>query len=116
MMVEDEDELWQRFTRDIKPLKKPPAAKKQPARAPAKKTPVPARPVERIVIKPGLKTAAAPKPAQPPQLDRRTDEKLRKGKMPVEATLDLHGMTQAQAGETLEKFLLRAYKSGLRCV
>jgi len=49
-------------------------------------------------------------------LDRRTDEKLRKGKMPIEATLDLHGMTQNQAYTCLKQFVLRSYNEGKRCI
>lgn len=53
---------------------------------------------------------------QPSQLDRRTAEKLRKGKMPVEAILDLHGMTQDQAHSALKGFVSRAFEQQKRCV
>lgn len=36
--------------------------------------------------------------------------------MPIEATLDLHGMTQSAAHIRLEEFILRAYHMDKRCV
>lgn len=50
------------------------------------------------------------------EIDRRTEEKLRKGKMSIERKLDLHGMTQAVAHEALSKFIEQAISQKLRCV
>lgn len=50
------------------------------------------------------------------QMDRRTEEKLRKGQITIEATLDLHGMVQQEAYPTLEKFMMTAVQRKLRCV
>lgn len=50
------------------------------------------------------------------RLDGSTVERLRKGKVEPEATLDLHGMTQAQAHMRLATFLRRASERQLRCV
>jgi DNA-nicking Smr family endonuclease len=50
------------------------------------------------------------------QLDKRTLEKLKKGKMPIEARLDLHGLTRTQAYEQLNNFLSSCYQRHLRCV
>jgi DNA-nicking Smr family endonuclease len=50
------------------------------------------------------------------QLDRRTDEKLRKGKMPIDGTLDLHGLNQTQAHAALENAVLRAAAQQKRCL
>ncbi len=49
-------------------------------------------------------------------LDRRNAERLKRGKMNIEATLDLHGMTQAQAHGALSRFIQRSEAGGLRCV
>lgn len=49
-------------------------------------------------------------------LDRRNAERLKRGKMSIEATLDLHGMTQAQAHGVLSRFVQRSESAGLRCV
>ncbi len=50
------------------------------------------------------------------QIDKRTAEKIRKGKMPIEYRLDLHGFNQAQAYEALKHFIIQSYKSGIRSV
>ena len=49
-------------------------------------------------------------------VDRRTAGRLKRGKLPVEARLDLHGMTQAQAERALARFLADAQAAGLRNV
>jgi DNA-nicking Smr family endonuclease len=49
-------------------------------------------------------------------LDRRKAERLRRGKLPVEATLDLHGLRQAEAHRRLEHFLADCHAAGKRCV
>lgn len=114
---EDDNNLWQRFTKDIKPLRKrapKQAAEEKPVKK--KKPDVPPRPVERIVIEPSLKPLAKAATAEAPQLDRRTDTKLKRGRMDIEATLDLHGMSQARAHGALHDFLIAAQSSGKRCV
>jgi DNA-nicking Smr family endonuclease len=58
---------------------------------------------------------APPRPAPPPaDLDHRTRTKLRRGRLEVEARLDLHGMRQAEAQVALVDFLRRAQASGAR--
>ncbi len=49
-------------------------------------------------------------------LDRRSAEKLRRGRMEIDARIDLHGMTQAQAHAALDCFLSGAHSAGARCV
>ncbi|SCA56312.1 conserved hypothetical protein [Candidatus Terasakiella magnetica] len=49
-------------------------------------------------------------------VDKRTMEKLRRGKMPMEGRLDLHGFTQDQAHSSLMRFIDQAYAQGKRCV
>ena len=55
-------------------------------------------------------------PSHPAQLDKRTLEKLRKGKMKIEARLDLHGMTREIAHDALEKFIIQCAQNNLRHV
>ena len=66
---------------------------------------------------------AASKPAPPARttktidaLDRRTAARLKRGTLPIEAKLDLHGMTQAEAHDALARFIARAQKHGSRAV
>ncbi len=49
-------------------------------------------------------------------VDRNTAEKFRKGKMPVEAQLDLHGYTQDEALHALRQFIPAAWGEGRRVV
>ena len=49
-------------------------------------------------------------------LDRRTAQRLKRGKLPIEARLDLHGFTQTQAHHELDTFLESSFASGKRCV
>lgn len=71
-----------------------------------------------------LKGGGKPKPSTPPPLvpgtfaglDRNSGEKLRKGKMAVDAKLDLHGMTQNQAHAAVTRFVSAQQAMGARCV
>lgn len=49
-------------------------------------------------------------------VDKRTMERLRRGKLPLEGRLDLHGLTQDQAHSALIRFIDSAYSHGKRCV
>lgn len=51
-----------------------------------------------------------------PGLDRRQALRLRRGQLSIEARLDLHGMTQAQAHRALASFLARSHAAGKRVV
>lgn len=70
----------------------------------------------------GRETAIMPKkPVEPRKipgegLDRRTEERLRKGQMPIDATLDLHGMRQDEAHAALTAFIAQGFARGHRCV
>ena len=49
-------------------------------------------------------------------VDRRRADRLRRGQLPIEARIDLHGMTQASAHSRLAQFIGGAVASGKRCV
>ncbi|HER27195.1 MAG TPA: hypothetical protein ENI69_08805 [Rhodospirillales bacterium] len=49
-------------------------------------------------------------------IDKSTATRLKKGKQPIEARLDLHGKTQNEAHPALDTFIESAYRSGRRCV
>ena len=55
-------------------------------------------------------------PQGPRALDRPTRDKLAKGRLQIEARVDLHGMTQSEAHSLLLGFLHRAYALGIRHV
>jgi DNA-nicking Smr family endonuclease len=49
-------------------------------------------------------------------LDKRTAQRLRRGQVQIEARLDLHGLTQAEAHHALNGFLVDAQAAGKRSV
>ena len=51
-----------------------------------------------------------------PGLDKRTAQRLRRGKINVEAQLDLHGLKQDEAHMALNRFLTQSSNVGRRCV
>jgi len=85
----------------------PPAASTPRAKHPPKPTPEPPRP-------------ATSAPYQPPPqrhtpssgLERSAKVGLRRGRLAIEARIDLHGMVQAEAHAALTGFLLRARAAG----
>lgn len=63
-----------------------------------------------------IKPAPAPvRPPAPPQ-DRSAERRLRRGRVEIDARVDLHGMTQDAARTTLGHFLHGARSRGFRCV
>ena len=58
----------------------------------------------------------APKTNGPVPLDRRTADKLRRGRLPIEARLDLHGMTQERARAALARFIEATSADGMRAL
>jgi DNA-nicking Smr family endonuclease len=51
-----------------------------------------------------------------PDLDRATKQRMRRGKVSIEARIDLHGLTQSEAHQTLNDFLYNCRAQGLRTV
>ncbi len=49
-------------------------------------------------------------------IDKRNAKRLKRGKMKVEATLDLHGYSLKEAESELYEFIDYAYSSGKRCI
>lgn len=118
---EDAD-LWRHVTGDVKPL----ARREKPPAAPDAAPPVPRSKSRKPASATDLKKpeASAPPPLKAPALahgmapgvDRRTADNLRRGRMTIEARLDLHGMTQAEAHSRLAAFIEGHQAAGRRCV
>jgi DNA-nicking Smr family endonuclease len=106
----NEREEWASFTRAITPLRPagtpaPPEEAQEPSPA-APDTPPPAEP---------------PKPREQPvppltDLDRRLRQRLARGRAGIDARIDLHGLTQAEAHHALMRFLRVARAEGARIV
>lgn len=111
-------DLWRYVTRNITPYR--------PQRHP---TPEPAPPAREV------RTAPKPEadffaPSPPPikraplplkmgaitAMDKRTGQRFKRGDMPVDGRIDLHGLTLDQAHSALSGFIRRYHASGARCV
>jgi DNA-nicking Smr family endonuclease len=106
----DEHALWSQVTQSIAPLRKAPLL-----RDPEPEEPPPdrAKPPAPSPSSP----APAPRPPPPPRapalapFDRRLKQRLARGREAIDGTIDLHGLTQAQAHAALVRFL-RAARAG----
>ncbi len=49
-------------------------------------------------------------------IDRSTADRFKKGRMPIEGRIDLHGMTQEVAHHALNSFIEAAWRNDKRCV
>ena len=100
--------LFEASLRDVQPLKgRKRRAKPAEPPAPAPSPPERKTPVARALPKPVAKPQA-------PQLDGSTERKLTRGLLAIDATLDLHGMTQAQAHAALDRFVCRQIGTAAR--
>ena len=71
-----------------------------------------ATPLQRVASKP----RTVPKIVAPVALDPHDAKAIRRGRVTIDARVDLHGMTQARAFEALSRFVQRGAAQGLRCV
>ncbi|MFN4087913.1 MAG: Smr/MutS family protein [Alphaproteobacteria bacterium] len=126
-VTEDESRLWHEATRDVRRLAPPapaphattplatPATAALVATALAAERPImgKARP---LPVPPPLPQPVAPGRAAVAGLDRRSVTRLRRGGMPVEGRLDLHGLTQEEAHLAVNGFLASQRAAGRRVV
>ena len=111
--------LWARVTHDVTPLKE----KKinTPDLSGSKDNegqPQWSKPHEQYLAEPPNITTQYPSylHGQAPGLDKRTQMRLRRGQLVIEARLDLHGMTQSEAHGRMRRFLEASRDSGYRTV
>lgn len=104
-----EAELWTAVTADVRPMAPRPASAQSIG--------------GEVEIAPPLKGANAPnrdRPASPraaaplAEIDHRTRSKIKRGRLDVDAKLDLHGLRQAEAQRALTSFLRRAQADGAK--
>lgn len=102
----DDEENWHEEIKTVKPLrKKKPVVTKVPV---VKKAVIRERP--RIEMIPEVRSTSS---ASIPQ---KRIKQLKQQKIPVEATLDLHGMILTKAHDAVQRFILSAYRQELRCI
>lgn len=113
-LSDDERALWDTVTRALKPLKRRKKIEGDVAEAAKAATVKPAR----DVVKSSAPVTPPARPGPPPlaPLGRRMRQKLARGSESIDARIDLHGMTQADAHEALAHFLRRAQHDGARVV
>ena len=121
-----EVELWRSVLKDTVPLPghrlpELPAEPAAPAKpeAPAK----PAKVAKRAAVAKPAAPAIPTKTPHPPLeigraagVDKRQAERLKRGRTVIDARIDLHGMTQAEAHRKLEAFINASVAAGRRCV
>ncbi len=133
---ENGNTLWQGVTHSVKPLTRGKnrildhsgQAAQNPLDPDSPSSPPLARPKSarskpaRLATPPsGLKHPTLPRTVQlthglAPGLDKRTNLRLIRGQIPIEATLDMHGHTMATGHRALEAFINAAFQSDKRCV
>jgi DNA-nicking Smr family endonuclease len=114
---EDDAALFATAMRDVKRISR--GAGKRPAPS-AKAAPAPRPALPRARGNSATSKSGASLPVltagKSPDVDARTLDRLRRGRLPQEARLDLHGLTQDKAHRALTGFIARALSSGLRSV
>lgn len=113
-----DSDLWRYVTRNVTPYRPqrhptpdPVASEREPVREknrdadfsapsppPAKRAPLPLK----------LGAVAA--------MDKRTGQRFKRGEMPIDGRIDLHGLTLDQAHGALTGFIRRSHARGARCV
>lgn len=106
-LSDEEQALWSGYVRSITPLGKT----KNPQKAAASDN----RPTPKPVKAPEVRAESLPARTPPlAPLGRRLKQRVARGREPIEARIDLHGMTQARAHAALLAFLQRAQSDGAR--
>lgn len=111
---DEERDLWRRAVRDVKPAKRGRAPARKPAAASERGPRRESAPAKSVSPAPALRKSA-PKAHRivgggDPSLDRRAA----RGRIAIDATIDLHGLTQAEAHRRLLRFVERAHADDAR--
>lgn len=116
----EERNLWRHIVKDVAPLKRVKRRAEAPAEpkidTPPAEPPAPARPRRAAPAARVAKLLPKLAPGDTPSIDRRTADKLRGGRLDIEAKLDLHGLTQEEAHQALSRFIARAQDKGKRMI
>ena len=121
-LSDDEAKLWHGVTKSIAPLRKRhrAAAKRDDDHPPitASKAPPKAAPKKSVSHIAPQAVIAKPKSSPPAlaPLDRKTKSRIARGTRDIDARIDLHGHTQAEAHDALIRFLRRARDKGASLV
>ena len=114
-LAPDDRILWEKVARTVTPLGPPRAQMTELEVVDFEKLLEASKiePAPRVLAKPDIK----PKPVKSPELiDEPIHRRIAKGKVGIEARIDLHGMTQDEAHFLLMSFITRASQRHLRTV
>ncbi len=107
-----EAELWHIVTANVRPFRARPAPVAEPPLQPVVAEAAPGKPPTREAHR---DRPPAPRPPTPlAEIDHRTRVKIKRGRLDVDAKLDLHGMRQDEAQRALTSFLRRAQADGAK--
>lgn len=121
-LTDAESDLWRRAVQDAAPLpnRQPAIPRPKPARAPARsrfeETPEPTVLPLGVGQRHNALAPGKPAPGGNRQIDRATYARLKKGRLPIEGRIDLHGMTAAAAQRNLTAFLRHSQAAGMKAV
>jgi DNA-nicking Smr family endonuclease len=110
----EESDAWQRETEGVKPLSHTKASHAKVPHAFSAHAHMP--PIKPLRPLPTLPFAHHHCDDTLPEIDTNIIRRIRLGRVPVERTLDLHGMTQASAHATFQQFMHQSYHDGCRLV
>lgn len=111
---QDDSALWESVTKDVRPLKDRPVTPPLPKnRAYSLKSSGSVTASNYINDRP-LISDSAPRPVG--TIDRKSRRRLSRGRMQIDSTIDLHGLTQDRALLRLRAHLEAAVRRGERCV
>lgn len=108
-------DLWSYATKDVTPLKDKNVAKNNKEQIEIRKlnhNP----PMERTNEVFTSTNTYIPPELKSTDTDHRTSQRLKRGQLPIDGRIDLHGNTQSEAYDALLNFIPSSYHQGKRCV
>lgn len=111
----DDFALWQTISQEIKPLQTKKRSETQPILVKEKLHTLKENKV-RFVYEPPKGKQLTHLEVGRLEVDKHMAQKLKQGKLAIEATLDLHGHSLLQAHQLLQHFIYRCYEQQKRCV
>lgn len=116
-LTDEEKALWSITTRDVRPFALLNVTEVEDE---------PAQPIKKIKVKRAFshpifatslpKTISKTQKETLPGLDHHSQKKLKTGDYPIDATLDLHGLTREQAFSRWQQFFSREVEHSSRCL
>jgi DNA-nicking Smr family endonuclease len=109
VLSKKDTDLWKAVTKDVRRM----PGRDYEEGAPEIEDDIPSVTIKERI---GIKSKEQPKGPRSKEVDARTKERLARGKMKIEGTLDLHGMSQDEARTALSRFIKSSHTRGRRCV